>query len=149
MGSIGSLVIVVIGKDRSIAPLNGDMVGVHLPVNDKQVGGIYSILGSRNLQLVVIATQCKGCLVARRSIDNIAREEELGHMQVTHFCPVVVMFPFVPVFVDIGLPVRLSCRKVTDVVGIDASVDADHRQVRLFFKAFGLCRQPDDMRGFL
>ena len=60
-----------------------------------------------------------------------------------------MMLPFSVVLVDVGLWIWGIFRKVTDVVGVNTSVNADDGQVGLLGECLRSGGKPDDVWGFL
>ena len=56
-----------------------------------------------------------------------------------------MVLPFPVVLVNVRVRIRAAFGKVADVIGVNASVDADYGQVGLFGESFRLRREPDDM----
>ena len=66
-------------------------------------------------------------------------------MEVADFCLIVMVLPFPVVLVNVRVRIRAAFGKVADVIGVNASVDADYGQVGLLGESFRLRREPDDM----
>lgn len=60
-----------------------------------------------------------------------------------------MMLPFSVVLVDVGLGVRGIFRKVTDVVGVNTSVNADDGQVGFLGECLRSGGKPDNLRSLL